>query len=174
MTAIDPKQISLLLEFFPEVSPPLVLSEDLALTFSEKNTPIPMDLIVNTISQWEEIDEYTEIIPCLSLIINDKHKAIIYWKGSLLSYQYTLITIAEEKEIVSRKIIAGTISNGLTIKKSVANIDEDLVIHSMVGESDVNEKYNPHNSKAYSFEIRPDGQIATSEEYNNIWQKEIN
>jgi len=173
MTAIDPQQITLLLSFFPEVSPPLVLSEDLALTFSKSNAPLPMDLIVQTIAQWEELDEYTEIIPCLSLVINDKHKGIIYWKGSLLSYQYTLITILEEREIISRKIIAGTISNGKTIKKSVANIDEDLVIHSMVGESEINEKYNPHNSKAYSFEIRPDGQIVTSEEYNTIWEQEI-
>jgi hypothetical protein len=166
-------EIGQLLDFFPEVPLPIVLSEDLAVTFSAKNKPIPAALIAKTIAQWEPLDEYTEIVPCFLIPINEKCDAIIYWVGSLMTYEYIVITIQEKQKLVNKKVIAGTISNGQTIKKSVAHIDEDFNIRCVVGESKVGDKYSPDHSKSFGFEILPDGQIMTSDEENNIWQQEI-
>ena len=174
MNTSKPSEIGLLLDFFPEIPLPIVLTEDLAVTFSSKNKPIPAELIATTLAHWEPLDEYTEIVPCFLIPINDKCDAIIYWVGSLMTYEYNIVTIYEKQKLVNKKVIAGTISNGQTIKKSVAHIDEDLNINCVVGESLVTEKYSPDHSKSYGFEILPDGLILTSDEQNNIWQKKTN
>jgi hypothetical protein len=174
MNASKQSEISLLLDLFPEISLPIVLTEDLAITFSSKNRPIPAALIAATIAKWEPLDEYTEIVPCFLIPLNEKCDAIIYWVGSLMTYEYNIVTIFEKEKLINKKVIAGTISNGKTIKKSVAQIDEDFNINCVVGESLVNDKYHPNHSKSYGFEILPDGQIMTSDEQNNIWQKETN
>ena len=174
MNTSKPSEIGQLLDFFPEIPLPIVLTEDLAVTFSSKNRPIPAALIAATLAEWEPLDEYTEIVPCFLIPINDKCDAIVYWVGSLMTYEYNIVTIYEKQKLVNKKVIAGTISNGQTIKRSVAQIDEDLNINCVVGESLVNVKYSPDHSKSYGFEILPDGQIMTSDEQNNIWQKETN
>ena len=89
-----------------------------------------------------------------------------------MTYEYIIVTIQEKQKLVNKKVIAGTISNGQTIKKSVAHIDEDFNIRCVVGESKVGDKYSPDHSKSFGFEILPDGQIMTSDEENNIWQQE--
>lgn len=168
--AIDLEQ---LLNYFPEIQLPIVLSEDLAVTFSSSNIPIPLELVGTTLAKWEPIDEFTEVVPCFSFSLNEKCDAIVYWVCSLMTYEYNLITIYERNKLVNKKVIAGTISNGQTIKRSIARIDDEFNIHCMVGESLINEKYSPDHSKSYGFEILPDGLIVASDEQNNLWQKEI-
>jgi len=158
------------IEYFPEINPPITLTEDLAITFSAQNKPFPAQIIAEIMSQWEKIDEFTELVPCFKLATPGEFFALVYWKGSLMSHEYILITISKDFNLLSKKVIAGTISNGQTVKKSIANIDEQLNINAVVGESKVDEKYNPQKSKAYNFEILPDGFIEASEEHNNLWQ----
>ncbi len=164
-----PPEVEALLSYFPTIDPPLTLSEEIAYKFSANNKPLPQALIVEYFSKWEKLDEYTELVPCCQLAFEEPFYAIIYWKGSLLSYEYILTTIKESGEVISKKVIAGTISNGQTIKSSVATIDEDACVYSMVGEKHVESKdFDPTNSSAFKFEILPDGNIHASQEDNTL------
>ena len=160
-----PLELEALLTHFPIIEPPITLSEEVAHKFSSENKPLPQKLIAEVFSRWDSFDEYTELVPCLQIKCDGPHYAIIYWKGSLMSYEYILATIDEEGILVSKKVIAGTLSNGHTVKTSVATIDEDSCIYSMVGEYvDGQKNYDPSHSSAYKFEILPDGNIHASKE----------
>ncbi len=160
-----PLELEALLNHFPVLSPPITLTEEVTHKFSSENPPLSAKLISETFANWDTFDEYTELVPCFQLETGAPFYAIVYWKGSLLSYEYILATIAEDGILISKKIIAGTVSNGQTIKTSVATIDDDLCIFSMVGENKVDAvDYNPSYSTAYKFEILPDGKIHASKE----------
>jgi len=162
-----------LLEIFPEITPPITISEDSAVNFSSKNKPISLELIQEYFTVWDNFDEYTEIVPCFQLNVPNNYYGLVYWKGSLLSYEYILLILSKDGTLISKKVIAGTISNGQTIKKSVATIDENLSIYTMVGEQDVSDlSYNPTHSSAFKFEIEVDGTISSSQEEINLWEKE--
>lgn len=165
------KSLEDLLLLFPEVTPPITISEDSAVLFSSKNKPISDALIAEYFSVWDTFDEFTEIVPCFQLNIPNYH-GLVYWKGSLLMYEYTLLILSQDGSLISKKVIAGTISNGQTVKKSVATIDEQFSIYTMVGEQDVTDRnYNPAHSSAYKFEIEVDGTISSSKEEINLWQE---
>jgi len=160
-----PLHIEALLEHFPVIDPPITLSEEVAYKFSAQNKPLSQELIAETFSRWDQMDEYTELVPCCQLAFEEDFYAIIYWKGALLTYEYILATINKDGILIARKVIAGTLSNGQTVKSSVATIDEDSCIYSMVGEVVADSKtYTPTNSTAYKIEILPDGNIHTSKE----------
>lgn len=160
-----PLELEALLKHFPIIEPPITLSEEVTPKFSAENPPLSQKLIAETFARWDKFDEYTELVPCLQLKVDGPFYAIVYWKGSLMTYEYILATLDEEGILINKKVIAGTISNGQTIKTSVATIDEDQCIYSMVGEQrDGAEEYNPTHSSAYKFEILPDGDIHASKE----------
>lgn len=169
------EKLESLLSFFPEIEPPITVSEEVILSFSAKNKPIPQVLIDEYFARWEKMDEFTELVPCFSLKTHRDFFALVYWKGALMAYEFNLITIDPNGNSISKKVIAGTLSNGQTIKKSVATIDEDLCVYSMVGEAIATDKnYKPTHSKAFKFEILPDGQIDSSQEENNLWEETVN
>lgn len=161
-----------LMSFFPNQDPPVTVSEEVIVSFSAKNKPIPQALIETFFTRWDQFDEFTELVPCFSLKTHRDYFAIVYWKGSLMTYEYILLTLDMEGNSISKRVIAGTISNGQTVKKSVATIDEDLCVYSVVGEASASENYNPTNSKGFKFEILPDGTIKSSQEQKNLWEEE--
>lgn len=154
-----PRELEALLACFPPIDPPITLSEEVAYRFSRENKPLPQKLIAELFSAWHKMDEYTEIVPCFQLPMEEDFLAIVYWKGSLMSYEYILATLASNGVLINKKVIAGTISNGATVKSSVATIDEDGCVFTMVGEYNEGEQYNPQNSSGYRFEMLPDGTI---------------
>lgn len=154
-----PPEVEALLDSFPTIDPPITLSEEVAYRFSRENKPLSQGLIAQFFSQWDTIDEYTEMVPCCQVATDGDFFALIYWKGSLMSYEYILATINPKGTLINKKVIAGTISNGATVKSSVANIDEDGCVYTMVGEIKEGQPYDPSNSSAYRFEILPDGTI---------------
>ena len=169
------KELESLISFFPELEPPITVSEEVIVSFSAKNKPIPQVLIDEFFVRWEQLDEFSELVPCFSLKTSRDFSAIVYWKGALMAYEYILITIDPQGNSISKRVIAGTLSNGQTIKKSVATIDEDLCIYSMVGEALATDiSYEPAHSKAFKFEILPDGQISSSQEEINLWEEKAN
>jgi len=155
-----------LLAYFPLIEPPLTLSGKTIPSFSAQNRPIPARLIEELFSKWESFDEYTEIIPCFQLDSKNDHFIIVYWKGSLLSYQFILMTLNKSAGVLSKKVIAGTLSNNQTVMESVAVIDEELNIFSVSGASDdlSARKYNPEHSQSFRFEIDSDGSIHSFKE----------
>jgi len=154
-----PLELEALLACFPPIDLPITLSEEVAYKFSRENKPLPQKIITEVFGQWDELDEYTELVPCCQLVTDGEFYAIVYWKGALLSYEYVLATINPNNQLISKKVIAGTVSNGETVKSSVATIDEDACIYTMVGEIKDGENYDPSSSTAFRFEILPDGVI---------------
>lgn len=158
-------QLEDLLNFFPEVELPIEVTEDLVTTADSVNKVLPAAVIEKFIVPWErseEFDEYTEFVPILRIRDAEEFHALIYWKGGLMKYEYVLVTLDKQGNFITRKPIASTLSDGKTVKKSVAKIDEDMIIHIMAGENEVNGKYDPSRSQAFNMEILYSGDIIFS------------
>ncbi len=150
--------------YFPEVDLPVTLSDEKVMTFSSENKALPAGFISEFIEPIEkEIDEMTEFIPCLKIPNTENFTALVYWKGSLMKYEFILVTYNKRNRVISRKSIASVIVEGELVKKSVASIDEDLIISIIAGENQkADEAYDPKNSKAFSMEILGDGEVIFS------------
>ena len=63
-------------------------------------------------------------------------------------------------ELIERKVIASTLVDGDIIKKSVATIDPDWIIHIVAGANKAESiEYNADQSQAFNMELLSDGQI---------------
>jgi hypothetical protein len=154
-----------LLSFFPEVELPIEVTDDLVLTADSINKVLPAAIIEEYLVKWEggeDFDEFTEFVPILRIQDAEDFHALVYWKGGLMKYEYILVTLDKEGNFITRKPVASTISDGITVKKSVSKIDEDMIIHIMAGENAVNEKYDPSKSQAFNMEILHSGDIIFS------------
>lgn len=151
------------LNYFPEIDPPIILTEEAAHVFSSQNEPFHPQSIRQFIAPFHvnEIDELTEFVPCLKVPGTHGFHAVIYWKAGLLNYEFILMTFTEKGDIIDRRVIAGTFSDGRTLTTSVATIEEDWIIHVVTGQSASDElhAYAASNSKAFNLELLPDGKI---------------
>ena len=154
------------LQFFPEVELPVLFSEETIQVFSKENPPFPNAMVQTLLVEWEgELDEYTEYVPCAHIDSNEDYHAMVYWKGGLLAYEYILVTIdarSEVAKLISRKVISSTVTEGEVIKKSVASIDSDFIIHVMAGANPLGSDYNAAQSQAFTMEIQTTGDIMFS------------
>jgi hypothetical protein len=149
------------LEIFPEIDLPITLSDDSAIEFSKKNDPIPALMIGQFIDA--EQDDFTEYIACLRISKTDDFHAIIYWKAALLSYQYVLATYTKNGQLIDKSVIAGTYSDGKSLTKSVATIDEDWIIYIVSGQTAADAPtYDPSTSNAFNLELLATGEIITN------------
>ena len=148
------------IEKFPPVTMPIVLGEDTHLIFSRENDVLSSTLVEKFILPLEvkEEDEFTEYIPCFAIDCNEPFIAVVWWKASLLSYEYFLATFTEKGEIIDRKVIAFTKIRGTDIRTAVATIDVENNIHIAEGTSS-NLEVDPTTSRIVTWEIFPDGQI---------------
>ena len=147
---------------FPEVELPAILAEEAHHAFSQNNDPLPALMIEQFILPLEDqqVDDYTEFVPCMKIPGTHDFHAIIYWRAGLMNYQYMLACFTKKGELIDKRVIAGTFSDGDTLTTSVATIDEDWVISIVSGQAGVGEKeYDPSSSTAYQLELLPDGKI---------------
>ena len=126
------------LSFFEEVELPILLSEDTIHHIKDVTKPLPQVLIDEYITRWEPtLDEFTEIIPCFSLPRQQQYRGIIYWKASLLRYEYIIVNLDQSDTM----------------------IDEDLIIHIQAGAAYDSTNYDPDSSQSFSMEILDSGDI---------------
>lgn len=154
-----------LLSFFPEVELPIEFTDDLVMTADSVNKVLPAAIIEAFIVKWEgneAFDEFTEFVPILRIRDAEEFHALVYWKGGLMKYEYILVTLDKQGNFITRRPIASTISDGVTVKKSVSKIDEDMIIHIMAGENLADGKYDPSRSQAFNMEILHSGDIIFS------------
>lgn len=154
------------LEKFPPVEMPITLGEDDHHTFSTENEPLSEALVEQFIFPFEKTpaDEFTEYVPCFSIAGTEKFHALIYWKASLLTYEYILATFLPDGRAINRRVIAKTLVREDKIHRSVATIDEDLII--LVAQSAANaadDSFDPEATRTFNFEILANGEII---EYN--------
>ncbi|MCB0587729.1 MAG: hypothetical protein KDD06_20725 [Phaeodactylibacter sp.] len=153
------------LEKFPEVELPITLAEEAHHAFSQKNEPLPPLMIEQFILPLEEqgIDDYTEFVACMRIPETHEFHAVIYWRAGLLNYQYTLATFTKKGELIDKRVIGGTFSDGVVLTSSVVTIDEDWTIYVVSGQARPGEKdYDASSSTAYKLELLPEGQIVNS------------
>ncbi len=151
------------LEYFPEVDLPVTLTEDSSLDFSRLNTPFAGEIIANYIIPIEaETDEFTEYLPCFKIKNTTNFHAVVYWKAGLLNYEYKMVTFSKNGELIDGKVIAATITNQETIVRTVSTIDEDWIIHTVVGQQEVDTTSLNKKSKSYTLELLGTGEIIFS------------
>ena len=149
------------LEKFPPVKLPITLSEEDAHVYSTENEPIPHKLIEEFIVPFEtDHDEFTEYVPCFRIEGLKNFDAIVYWKAGLLNYQYIMMTFEKGGKTIDRKAVAGTYSDGQSMVRSVAQIEEDMSIIIMSGFStDEDGIYDASLSTTKEIELLPDGKL---------------
>ena len=153
---------------FPKIDLPITLSEDSHFDFSRVNEPLPLEMIqqylINPKDQVELDDEYGEYIACFQLKKTEKFHAIVYWKATLLNYQYVMLTFSPKGTLIDRSVIAGTKVENNTLIRSVATIDEDWIIYVMAGVSATTEDaYDAASSKSFHLELLATGKIISAE-----------
>ena len=144
---------------------PITFSDEDIIYFSSHNKTLKEESIRRFLKQTESIDddEYTEYIPCCKIPDTQDIHAIVYWKGQLMSYEYLLATFDKNGVLLSRKVIAGLKSDGQSIKRSIATIDEDWIIHIMAGEQSAQESlYDADKSRNFTMELMLNGEIIFS------------
>ncbi len=161
---MSPK-ISLLafLHYFPVIELPVSLTDESQRLFSEKNEPLPARLIEAFILPMEEDapDEFMEFVPCFSIPDTHEFHAIVYWRARLMDYQYILAVLNKKGELMDRKVIAGTFSDGSVLTQSVAHIEPDweIIIVSGLQATNAQGHYEAKDSTSYSLELLPSGKI---------------
>ncbi|MBK9736196.1 MAG: hypothetical protein IPO92_15055 [Saprospiraceae bacterium] len=152
-----------ILHYFPDTELPILLSDDHLSEFEVEADPFPQSFIDEVLKVWEkDVDEFTEFIPIARLPKEEKFHAVIYWKGALLRYDFIMVTLDKNGELISKKVIASTIINDNIIKKSVASVEPDLIINIIAGQTTDDKEYDASLSKAFAMEILPSGEIIFS------------
>ncbi len=153
-------KIERILHYFPETTLPVLISDDHISEYEANSDPFPQAFIDEILLEWEkEADEFTEFIPCFRLPGEEKFDTVVYWKGSLLRYDFMIVTINKKGDLINKKSIASTIINDKIIKKSVAVIEHDLIINIIAGQTLDGDEYDASMSKSFSMEILPSGEI---------------
>ncbi len=152
------------LEMFPELELPVTLTEETSSDFSNNNDPFPaamIDAFLIPLQEMVEDSSVTEYIPCFKIPDTYEFHAVIYWKASLLTYQYAMATFTKRGELIDHRIIAGTYFDGKTLTQSVATVDKDWTIYVVSGQTDETNdlSYDASTSKAFNLELLPDGNI---------------
>ncbi len=154
-------KISDFLQYFPEVDFPITLGSDTHHIFSRQNRPLPQVAINEYLTKIEPgKDEFTEYVACFRLPSTDEYHGIVFWQASLMEYKYVLVTFDRKGNFIDKRVIAGTKSNGITLLKRVATLDEEGLILVAEGEGSANaQQYNAGESRTFHFEILQSGDI---------------
>lgn len=147
---------------FPEIELPISLLEDTHHTFSKENEPLPSILVEAFLSdiETEELDEFSEIVPCFRIPETHAFHAIVYWKAELMNYYYTMVSFEKSGKVIDKRVIGGTkIVDGL-LHQSVTNIEDDWLLYIIEGISNPDgSQFNPAKSNAKNIELLPTGEI---------------
>ena len=149
-------------EAFPEVDLPITLTEDAQAVFSKENTPLSKLMIEQFIVPLDDaIDEFTEYVPCFRIPKTHQFHALVYWKGGLMNYQFFLVTFDKKGNLIQKQAIAGTQVKADSLLRTIATIEEDWTIASVVGVASANDDlaYDPATTLDSTLEILPDGKI---------------
>ena len=169
MNSMTQPNISLdqFINLFPEIELPITLNEEVHHVFSQKNGPVPKAIVDQYFSYLEDRDELgmTEYVACFRIPETHEFYGLVYWKAGLLNYEYTLLTISKKGDMIDKKVIAGTNSDGNQLIHSVATIDEDWIIYIVSGQSQsASDNYDPTSSTAFKLELLPEGKIIQLED----------
>lgn len=149
------------LELFPEVKLPITLTDESSRIFSQTNDPFPQSMVEQYLLplEGEDVDEFTEFVPCFRIPDTYDFHAVVYWMAQLMNYQYVMLTFTKDGGFIDKKVIAGTFYDGITLTNSVATIEDDLTILTVSGQSKSDTDYDASGTRTQKLEILPEGQI---------------
>jgi hypothetical protein len=154
------KAFEAFLQSFQEIDLPITLTEDLSVVFSTENKPLKDELIAEFIAKLDDdIDEFTEFVPCFQLKETEHFKAVVYWKGMLMESKYIIAIYSPAGEPIRIKELSRIGHDDHGVTRSIATIDEDWLIMIARGTDGLEEDYDPKQSQMLVLEILPDGQI---------------
>lgn len=142
---------------------PVTLGEDTHHTFGVENEPLSDAMIEQFILPTEPgamLDEFTEYVPCFAIDDTEQFIALVWWKATLLNYEYFLATYTLKGELIDCRVIAKTTVEGEKVFRSVAHIDEEYEITIGEGVSEGGSYFDPTSSKTRFMEIMANGEIA--------------
>lgn len=154
-------------ELFPEIELPVTLGEETHLVFSKKNKPLHPLVIQEFIQPLEEkaIGEMTEIIVGFRLPKTKHFHALVYWRADLMSYQYIIATLNVFGELIDKRTIAGTYSDGFQLTQSAATISDKYIIYVASGQSEVDlAEYEAASTAVQRIKINGDGSLTDLDE----------
>lgn len=153
------------LNFFPVVQLPYSITSDTQRIISIENDPLSAVWIANfVLSPDEEIDEYTEYMPCFALPIEDFF-AVVYWEAGLEGSFYNLVTYSKTGVMIDKAAIAGTKYAADGLYQTVCTISPNWLFSCAEGKLD--EKGNkalisPTEKLIYiDLQLTNDGEIIT-------------
>jgi hypothetical protein len=141
---------------------PIVLGEESHHIFSQENKPLSQELVDTYIvpTGKDSPDEFTEYVPCFAIEGTEKFAAIVWWKASLLRYEYVLSTFTLKGDLINQRVIAFTEVGEGSIRRSVATINEDWEIYMAEGiSSKETDQFEPGSTVTTSCEILVNGII---------------
>ncbi|MBP7821580.1 MAG: hypothetical protein KA010_01570 [Saprospiraceae bacterium] len=150
-------------QFFPVIELPITLNEETMHSFDTTNDVLPQPFISRYIEPYhEDVDEFTEFIPCFKVPDTKNFHALVYWKAQLMEYEYYMITFSDKAEFIDNCLLSSTTLLEDKILQSVATIEADWQINVMAGElsTDPLALYDASTSKEISFELCEDGTIS--------------
>lgn len=148
------------LKYFPVVDLPITLNEEDHHTFSVENKPLPENLIQQFIEPYEteEVDEFTEYVPCFRLPKTKEFYGVVFWRAKLMDYHYMLHTYNKSGEFIQSIHIAGVRTDGREMARLFCTITDLNNIQLVAGSADIDQKnYEASDSKAFMIELDDEG-----------------
>ncbi len=162
MTKVVKTSFSEFVKLFPVIELPITLSEESQAHFSKANPPMPAQYVHEYIVplQKTDVDDLTEFLACFRIPKTKEFQGIVYWKASLMTYEYILATFTNKGVLIDQQVLAGTTAEGAAIARTVATIDEEWDIFIVGGVEILTEKDNDGTkSEAMKLSITDQGQI---------------
>ena len=152
------------LESFQAIDLPITLTEELSSVFSSENKPLKDEHIAAFIvDENDDIDEFTEYVPCFQLKATEYFKAVVYWKAMLMESKYVLTVYKTTGERISSTELSKLSHDANEVTRSIATIDEDWQIVIARGTDNPEADYDPSSSQMLILEIMPDGTIVKAD-----------
>ncbi|MEO6132946.1 MAG: hypothetical protein ABIQ02_13950 [Saprospiraceae bacterium] len=161
MNKIPTARFTEFIEYFPLLEPPFSLLSDIS-EIPSSSLPLPAIMLEEFILPFEgdEADEFTEYIPYCRISGTKGFQALIYWKASVLKYEFILATYGDDGHLISHAIVGGLLADKEGILHSVAIINKDLTIIIAEGLTvSENVSLDLKNTNTYQMAILPDGFI---------------
>lgn len=150
------------LKYFPEVELPITLREDTYEELSADMPLLPQAMIEHFLMEENDFeDDLTEFIPCFRFKKHEHFEALVYWKASLLNYEYILKTYTNDGEgVIDSQTIAGTQVKDSQIMQSIAIVGSDDTIYIATGNiNDDGTIADASQNTSRTIEINEDGTL---------------
>jgi len=164
--SVDPQRkeaFRLLLDYFPQLEPPISITSSSITEISGVNKALPYELLFEFVLNFREENEYREWIPVLSLPPDGDHYVLVLWELDVLTYTCLLATYHKDGRLLDHvaiaKLQADTVGD---VSMQAAVIDEDSLIYT-VHSDQVRPTTDAIDEKSTTImEVLPNGKILKS------------